>query len=278
MLHKDHPSLTDNLKLRLAVKALNDTAGLKGLVPSLLVFGKIPYLENTNANLPDQEERFRAMHLARAEAAKITAEQRIKLALRTNVPPSAKYELRSGQSVMAYSENHNKWVDDLKVVRVSGKQVWINTGRRIYKLNKSHIIPQPGDDRRNAVSNLLKHLSPLNSQPLPHVLITEVLQPQDPRCDSSHFDLAKAREIVGLLNKKAFKVVFKEELEPNANILGGRFVLTIKHKGTDKELLKARFVVQGHLDCERELLVCSPPLVRVSRLGGLLARYFSHAP
>lgn len=54
---------------------------------------------------------------------------------------------------------------------------------------------------------------------------------------------------------KALHAVFREEIAPTANIMGGRFVLTFKHKGTDKELFKARFVVQGNLDREKDLLV-----------------------
>lgn len=79
MLPDKHPSLSDNVKLGLAVKALNDTTGPKRLVTSLLVFGVIPSLRNSKANLTYQEECFTVMHNARAEAAKITAEQHITL-------------------------------------------------------------------------------------------------------------------------------------------------------------------------------------------------------
>lgn len=43
-------------------------------------------------------------------------------------------------------------------------------------------------------------------------------------------------------------MVLKEDLDKDANMLGGHFVLTIKKKGTESEVFKARFVVQGHLD------------------------------
>ena len=35
------------------------------------------------------------------------------------------------------------------------------------------------------------------------------------------------REIEGLLNKGILKVVFREEVPDNSNILGGRFVLAV---------------------------------------------------
>lgn len=77
ILSEKYTALYFNLKLRLAVKVLNNTAGQKGLVPSLLVFITFPSLGKTSANLIEQEDRFRAMHTAPVEAAKMTAELRI---------------------------------------------------------------------------------------------------------------------------------------------------------------------------------------------------------
>jgi hypothetical protein len=38
----DHPELPSNLRLSIAIKAINDTAGPEGIVPSLLAFGALP--------------------------------------------------------------------------------------------------------------------------------------------------------------------------------------------------------------------------------------------
>lgn len=54
ILLQEHPRLSSAMRLRYAVKALNDTAGDKGLVPSMLVFGVTPSLGNTGANIQDQ--------------------------------------------------------------------------------------------------------------------------------------------------------------------------------------------------------------------------------
>lgn len=255
MLTDNYPELSDNLRLRFSIKALNDTAGTKGLVPSLLVYGTIPSLGNTGADLPDQEDRFTALAAARKEAACITAEKRIRLALKSNIPPSAKYTLHPGQKVMVYSEKMKKWISNIRVVQLSSKQVWVNYNNRVIKVSRTQVLPQPLGEGNNGISSLLKRLYPLNSMPHPNILLTEVLQPNDERCESEAFDLAKAKEIIGLLEKGAFRVVLREDIGEDANILGGRFVLTIKHKDTENELFKARFVVQGHLDREKELLV-----------------------
>jgi hypothetical protein len=41
-IQEDVPGISDELTLRLAVKALNDTSGPDGLVPTLLVYGILP--------------------------------------------------------------------------------------------------------------------------------------------------------------------------------------------------------------------------------------------
>ena len=47
----------------------------------------------------------------------------------------------------------------------------------------------------------------------------------------------------------------EEELPNDVNVLGGRFVLAIKDAESDSPVFKARFVVKGHLDREKESLV-----------------------
>jgi Reverse transcriptase (RNA-dependent DNA polymerase) len=58
-----------------------------------------------------------------------------------------------------------------------------------------------------------------------------------------------------LIDRGTWRVVAKEEVSDNANILGGRFVFAIKDEGTDKEVWKARFVVQGYRDHLKTSLV-----------------------
>lgn len=123
------------------------------------------------------------------------------------------------------------------------------------KVSRTQVVPQPTDDQDSAVTELLKSLSPLNSQSHPHILKTEICKLNDERADTPAFDLSKAKETVELLDCGEFRVVLSEDVENNANVLGGLFILTIKNKNWKKEIFKARFVIQGHLDREKELLV-----------------------
>lgn len=44
-----------------------------------------------------------------------------------------------------------------------------------------------------------------------------------------------------------------------ANVTRGPFMLAINNVGTNSEIYKARFVVQGHLDVEKNLLLHASP-------------------
>lgn len=145
--------------------------------------------------------------------------------------------------------------------------VWVSDGFRVVKLSRTQVLPKSEDLDRKNITDRLHQLRPLNSHLSPGVLLTEVLKPNDPRRIYGAFDEAIANEVVGLLNKKAFLVVVRQEIDDQANILGGSFVLSIK-KDTNQEVVKARYVVQGHLDREKRFLVhnyttVSPQAVRL---------------
>jgi hypothetical protein len=82
--------------------------------------------------------------------------------------------------------------------------------------------------------------------------LTECLHPSDPRGLSEKFVPAKKLETKVLIDKGTWRIVKKQDLPKDANILHGRFVLTIKNVGTESETYKARYVVQGHRDKERD--------------------------
>lgn len=104
MLVGNYETFSDNLELRLIFKALKDTVVPKGLVPLILIFYRITSMVNTSTTVVAHEKRFRAMQTTRDESVKITAEKRIQTARRAKVPPSAKVQLRTVQTVIEYSE------------------------------------------------------------------------------------------------------------------------------------------------------------------------------
>ena len=70
--------------------------------------------------------------------------------------------------------------------------------------------------------------------------------------------------------------MLRNEVPDNANILNGRIFLAIKDSGTNKEVWKARYVVQGHKDKMKRTFVHDTSTVRqfsVKLLVGLAALF-----
>jgi Reverse transcriptase (RNA-dependent DNA polymerase) len=86
---------------------------------------------------------------------------------------------------------------------------------------------------------------------------SEVIGPSDPI--AALFGAAKQKKIQGLIERGTWKVVVQDEMPENPNIMGGRFVLTIKDSGTSKEIHKARYVVQSFRDKKKTSLVHEAP-------------------
>lgn len=101
-IRHEHPEVDKITALRLSVKALNDTMGPEGLVPSLLVFGVLPRFPSVNTELPDQIARMEALGKARAEAATITAQLRVRKAMLSKVPRNVDLVLQRGDMVRVF--------------------------------------------------------------------------------------------------------------------------------------------------------------------------------
>lgn len=245
-----HPTVSPLYLLKVAVKAMNDTMGENGLVPSRLVFGMIPRFPIINTDLPTQKERMEALKTAQAEMNSIVAERRVVEALTRNIPPAADRVYKLGEEVLVYSEAKREWVGPFEVVHVHGRMITVknkeNSVRKTF--NSFQIKPF-----YHEISSNIHFFKSQNDKMDHEINVTEVIQSHDPR--SAYFKDAIQKEIGGLEKRNTWKVVPKATLPPDANILGGRFVLAIKNGGTSQETWKARFVVQGHKDSMKKSLV-----------------------
>ena len=78
------------------------------------------------------------------------------------------------------------------------------------------------------------------------------------------FQIAKKSEIKGLQRRKTWRVLSKHFLPKEANVLSGRFVLTLKNVGSIEVKAKARYVAQGHKDKEKREMVQNITTLRQS--------------
>jgi hypothetical protein len=286
-----------SLRLAMTIKALNDTAGPNGLVPSLLLFGTYP-------RLPDQQHfdnraRTAMLKSAREEYETIQAKQRVNLALNRNVPAAAQHVYFPNQPVYVFREHPNKrWTGPHVALSQNDKTVLVDIGdSRPRAFNAAQVKPArlPSIDKLiagyRAFDSHTNSLTPpqdveqppatpasvatqdtvplLRNDGTGRIFLTEIISPRDPR--SGQFESAKRKELEGLIKRGTFKLVLREELGRDPNIVPSRFVLAIKHQENGSELLKARLVLGGHRDRDKSRVVHSATTLKQSSVRLLLA-------
>lgn len=107
--------------------------------------------------------------------------------------------------------------------------------------------------------------------------IIELIGPTDKKQDMKEFDVAGRKEIQGHLKRGTWKLGMEDESPSDANILSGRFVLSIRDSKTEKSIYKARFVVQGYRDKDKDFLIHEANNLQQSSIKTViaLAAFFS---
>jgi Reverse transcriptase (RNA-dependent DNA polymerase) len=128
------------------------------------------------------------------------------------------------------------------------------------QFNIAQVRPYYNDPLETHLSTLSTMFSSLASHPnidrdKEQILVSETISSTDPRATSPEAAAAKRKKIAGLIARNTWKIVCKQDVRDSANILDGRFILTIKDVNTGNQFFKARYVVQGHKDCEKAQLV-----------------------
>src|SRR6266576_7246944 len=91
----------------MAVKAVNDTAGPDGLVPTLLVYGAYPRISKLDSPAPSITERAAAIRKVMAKVVKLWAKQTINNALHYHNGPNITliYNLPLNSEVLIWRES-----------------------------------------------------------------------------------------------------------------------------------------------------------------------------
>lgn len=232
-----HPSVEPPHELRLAVKAINDTTGSNGLVPSTLVFSMIPSLPVATRNKITQDERFKALATARNVVVQTISERRLDDDLRKKLPVSTSYIGSPGQSVRVYRKSIRAWDGPFIVTKIDRKIVTVTDGNNTKTFNICQVLPTvPSVKDHHMKGDLTK---------------------KDLRYHKAERKKEIRDEILGLERRGVFRLVNKNEIQLNAIILDMKVILTIKNIGTQHERYKAHIVVLGHGDQEKPLLIHS---------------------
>jgi hypothetical protein len=108
--------------LQMAVKAVNDTAGPNGLVPTLLVFGAYPRMTNDSPPSPSITQRAEAVRKAMKEVRHLHAERQVKDALTMRNGPNTTVTTRlpPNSDVRVWREKAN-WTGPFKLIAIDGE-------------------------------------------------------------------------------------------------------------------------------------------------------------
>jgi transposase InsO family protein len=142
-IRMDYPHIPARTLLKFGVKAMNDTVGENGLVPSLLVFGVIPRYPALNTELPNQKVRMEVIAAAQMEMNSIIAERRIATALAKNIPSAAEHGYAVEDEVLAFLEKESSWTGPFKVFAIADKILTIQStgGKYKYDFNIQQLKP-----------------------------------------------------------------------------------------------------------------------------------------
>lgn len=190
------------------------------------------------------------------------SELRNRAALKVLLTPVTMYNIAPGQAVRVYRERSRRWKGPFSVKKVSGKQVWITDGFAQKQLNCAQLLPDPADEADREMARLLKGFRALKTGGVPGIKVMDTVQAGNRKNDDPSFDSVKAKELFGLPEKDNLEILNEKDFPKDANVLGGRFVLATKIIKTHNSTPKARFVVQGHRDLEKHLLVHSSNYIR----------------
>ena len=116
------PDASRDVVLQITVKAVNDTAGPDGLVPTLLVFGAYPRMTVLDPPAPSITQRATAIQKAMTEIAKLKAQRQVTDALRTRNGPdtTAIHELQVNSKVLVWRES-SKWEGPFTLLGIENK-------------------------------------------------------------------------------------------------------------------------------------------------------------
>jgi hypothetical protein len=290
------PDASSDAALQMAVKAVNDTAGPDGLVPTLLVFGAYPRMMEYDPPAPSIAQRAMAIRKAMTEVRKAHAERDIKDALNTRNGPSstAIHTLPLNSNVLVWREGKTgyagKWTGPYKLLSVDRETctVILPKGPTSFRTTvvKPYQEPINKDDIDNSKTNpskaiqetIPKAIPPNEEQDqadrtepaMPRLRPVVEIPPYRPEAyiqatyetPEHQFAESRRKEINGLMEKGVFEAIDLKDIPPGVRIFNLRFVDEIKNPGTDKAFEKSRLVVQAYNDANKSLVLTESPTIQ----------------
>lgn len=143
-------SVSSEARLQMALKAVNDTVGPDGLVPTLLVFGAYPRVVMDSPPSPSMIHRSQAIQKATKELRKMAAERQVRDALNTRNGPSVEDVLALPlQSEVLVWREKDGWQGPYKVISTQGHDVTVDMVNGPTTFRSTIVKPYLRDDQQD---------------------------------------------------------------------------------------------------------------------------------
>ena len=159
IIKSEIPGTTADVILQTAVKAINDTAGPKGLVPTLLVFGSYPRIAATTSPTPSIAQRAQAIQKAMRELKEYQAKRQIGDALGIRNGPNIEdvRKLRPGDEVLVWREA-GAWTGPFQLLAITDEECTVQISHgpakfRITSIRPYHRDPDIADRDNNTAAH-----------------------------------------------------------------------------------------------------------------------------
>ncbi len=294
--------LSKEIILQMAVKAINDTAGPNGLVPTLLVFGAYPRMSEFDSPTPTITQRATAIKNAMKEVRKVRAERQVADALNQRNGPgpmvSVVHDLPLDSDVLVWREGNvghsGKWTGPYKLLAIENEtcKVQLPSGPTNFRITtvKPYLhehpyteippLPDLADSKSDSVQSAkedtnddngddidaakLPRRNPARAYRLPTRFqhMADISVFLKNDASGPPFTESRRKEINGLLEKGAFEVISISDVPSGMRIFNSRFVDEIKNEGTATAFEKSRLVVQAYNDHGKEEILTQSPTIQ----------------
>jgi hypothetical protein len=139
------------IALQMAVKAVNDTAGPDGLVPTLLVFGSYPRMTPYDPPTPTITQRAAAIRKAIAEVSKLYAQRQVTAALRARNGPNVEdiHALALGSDVLVWRTHTEKWTGPYRLLSIEGETCTVELPSGPTNFRSTSVKPYTSNEATN---------------------------------------------------------------------------------------------------------------------------------
>ena len=251
--------ISKDITLQIAFKAVNNTTGPDGLVPTLLVYGALPRMVEYDAPSPSVAQRSAALKKAMSEIQKLRAKRLVTEALSARNGPSTTdiHDLALNSDILVWREGNTgqpgSWEGPYKLVAVNDENCVLELPRGNTTFRSTSVKPFYMPDAEPFDT---EHHEPERDAETDDTIVVDTSRPTDapkrgrgrPRKapdvsiflqdtvflqDELQYEQSRQTEITGLLQKGVFEITPRRRIPAGTRIFNSRFVDEVKYKGTE---------------------------------------------